>query len=207
MRIQVSAVIGLTALVLASCSKQADQPPAPSEQASELASLDATPENAPGTTLSEATVQLPAVPGRPGVAYFTLSLGSGPARRLVAVHVDGAGKAQMHENTVKNGVTSMDELHEVALDPGKSVVFKPGGNHVMLFELAPGLKAGGVTELTITLDNGDKATTKARVLAAGETVPGAAPMDHDMKAMEGMDMGDMSDHDMSDHDRGAMHHN
>ena len=165
-------------LSLAGCSK-----PAPQESPSAAASLDATPENAPGTTLTDATVQLPAVAGNPGVAYFTLAQGSGPARQLVAVHVDGAGRAEMHESKMQDGMMAMEPLKAVPLESGKSVEFKPGGNHVMLFDLAPTLKAGGVTELTITLDNGDKATTKAKVVGRGGAAAGDA---HDMGHMDHM---------------------
>lgn len=163
-------------LALAGCSK-----PAPQESPSVAASLDATPENAPGTTLTDATVQLPAVAGNPGVAYFNLAQGSGPDRQLVAVHVDGAGRAEMHESAMKDGMMQMSPLKAVPLQSGKSVEFKPGANHVMLFDLAPTLKAGGVTELTITLDNGDKATTKAKVVAPGAAAASTAAggsMDH-----------------------------
>lgn len=180
MRMKVLAGVALATMAvagtLAGCSK-----PAPEASPTATASLDATPENAPGTTLTDATVQLPAVAGNPGVAYFTLSQGNGAARKLVAVHVDGAGKAEMHESAMKDGVMSMAPLTEVALEAGKAVTFKPGGNHVMLFDLAPTLKAGGVTELTITLDNGDKATTKAKVVA-----PGGMAEDGDMDHMDHM---------------------
>jgi copper(I)-binding protein len=74
-------------------------------------------------------------------------------------------------------------LKAVPLESGKSVEFKPGGNHVMLFDLAPTLKAGGVTELTITLDNGDKATTKAKVLGPGGA---GGRRRHDMGHMDHM---------------------
>jgi len=167
-----SVVLAL-AMGVAACSK-----PAPQETASAVASLDATPENAPGTALTDATVQLPAVAGNPGVAYFTLTQGSGPARQLVAVHVDGAGRAEMHESAMKNGMMEMTPIKSLALESGKSLEFKPGGNHVMLFDLAPTLKAGGVTELTITLDNGDKATTRAKVVTPGGGDAPAGDMAH-----------------------------
>lgn len=187
--------VGLAA-GLSGCGKKAPEAAASSAAPAVLASLDATPENAPGTTLTNAVVQLPAVPGHPGVAYFTLSQGSGPARSLVAVHVDGAGKAEMHENTMKDGMMSMTPLASLPLAAGQSVEFKPGGNHVMLFDLAPTLKAGSVTEVTITLDNGDKASAKAKVLGAGEPVAGGGEGmgDMDMKGMDkDMDM-DHMDH-------------
>jgi hypothetical protein len=121
--------------------------------------------------------------GQPWRCLFHPGPGSGPARQLVAVHVDGAGRAEMHESKMQDGMMAMEPLKAVPLESGKSVEFKPGGNHVMLFDLAPTLKAGGVTELTITLDNGDKATTKAKVVGPGGAAAGDA---HDMGHMDHM---------------------
>jgi copper(I)-binding protein len=83
---------------------------------------------------------------------------------------------------MENGVSSMSPVKEVALEPGKTVEFKPGGFHVMLFDVADTLKAGGTTELTITLDNGDKATVVAKV-----TSPGGGEASGAMGGMEHMD--------------------
>lgn len=46
----------------------------------------------------------------------------------------------------------------------------------MLFDIDPSLKIGGTTELTITLDNGDKASIPA-------TIQGPGGMEHDMSHM------------------------
>ena len=151
------------ALMTGGCGKKADETAVPTASPS----LDAPPENAPGVTLSDAVVQLPAVTGGVGVAYFTLSQGNGAARKLVAVHVDGAGRAEMHESRMANGIASMEEVKEVPIEPGKAIQFAPGGYHVMLFNLDSKLKAGGVAEVTITLDNGDKASIEARITGAG----------------------------------------
>lgn len=177
MRKPVIAGVIAIGLALAGCggSKSDDSAPATG------AAPDETPENAPGIALTDAVVQLPIIAGRPGVAYFTLSQGSGAPRKIAAVHIDGAGRAEMHESKTVNGVVSMDAVKEVPLEAGKSVAFAPGGYHVMLFDLDASLKAGGTAELTITLDNGDKASTTAKVEAAGG---GSGKMD-------GMDMDHM----------------
>ncbi len=177
MRLYVLAGLSSLALALTGCGEKAPQEPAAASS-----SADATPENAPGIALTDAIVQLPVVAGRPGVAYFTVSQGNGAPRKVAAVHVDGAGRAEMHESKMENGVSSMSPVKEVALEPGKTVEFKPGGFHVMLFDVADTLKAGGTTELTITLDNGDKATVVAKV-----TSPGGGEASGEMGGMEHMD--------------------
>jgi len=163
------------ALALAGCGDKAPQ------QAPEAttAAPDETPENAPGISLTDAVVQLPAVDGRPGVAYFTLSQGSGAARKLAAVHIDGVGRAELHESKMANGVSSMKPVTEVAIEAGKTLSFAPGGYHVMLFDIDPALKAGGTAELTISLDNGDKATAVAKIQSVGGAA-GQVAGDHSM---------------------------
>lgn len=145
-------------LLLHSCNREAPAP-APTQTA------EATAET-PGIALSDARVQLPIVSGRPGAAYFTLNQASGAPRKLVGVAVDLAGRAEMHET--KGG--SMAPVEEVPLEPGKAVKFEPGGLHVMLFDLDPKLRFQKEVALTITLDDGGKATAQAPVTTVAETM-------------------------------------
>lgn len=147
------------ALALGGCGEKAADKVAEAT----TAAPDETPENAPGIALTDAVVRLPLVAGRPGVAFFTVSQGNGAPRKIAGVYVDGVGRTEMHESTMKDGVAAMAPVKEVPLEPGKTVEFKPGGLHVMLFDFGTGLTAGGTTELTVTLDNGDKITAQAKV--------------------------------------------
>lgn len=184
------AILGLSALALslAACGQKSE---APSSEASDTST--AGPESAPGIVVTDAMVRLPAVPGTPGAAYFTVSQGSGAPRKIASVYVEGAERAEMHETATTNGISSMQQVKDVPIEAGKSVEFKPGGRHVMLFEVADTLKPGTTTELTITLDNGDKVSVPAKVETLGGSTNG--------EAMEGMDH---SDHDMSGHDMSKM---
>lgn len=177
------AIIGLSALALtvAACGQKAAEP---TGSASEAAVSG--PESAPGVAVTDAMMSLPAVPGTPGAAYFTVSQGSGAPRKLVSVYVEGTGRAEMHETVTEGGVSKMQQVKDVPLEAGKSVQFKPGSMHVMLFDVADTLKAGTNTELTVTLDNGDKVSVPARV----ESLAGG--------------MNAMADHDMSAHDMSKM---
>lgn len=181
------AIIGLStlALSLGACGQKAEDPGAEASS-----SAAAGPESAPGVVVTDAMVRLPAVPGTPGAAYFTVSQGSGAPRKIASVYVEGAERAEMHETVTRNGVSSMQQVKDIALESGKSVEFKPAGLHVMLFDVADTLKAGGTTELTITLDNGDKVSVPAKIEALGGSGD---------DAMEGMDHygHDMSGHNMS----------
>jgi hypothetical protein len=155
--------IAAAVLTLSSCGQPTAEP---TENATESAAAS-DPAAAPGMMLSDAIVRLPAVSGSPGVAYFTLTQATGAPRKLVAVHVEGFGRAELHQSTTDSGVSSMQKVTEIPIESGKSVEFKPGGFHVMLFDSNGALKAGGQVELTITLDNGDKVTSTANVEAPG----------------------------------------
>jgi len=164
MRRTLATALALSIMSLSACGK--GDAPTPGESSSAAPAAD-SPNAAPGMVLSDAVVRLPAVSGNPGVAYFTLSQGDGAPRKLVAVHVEGFGRAEMHQSMTEGGMMSMQAIHDVKIEAGKSVEFKPGGYHVMLFNPDASLKAGGTAELTITLDNGDKATALAKLEGAG----------------------------------------
>lgn len=172
------ALLAGMAVTLSGCGKQQGANPEPSAAATALPPAAAGPEAAPGITVSDAIVRLPAVPGNPGVAYLTVTQGAGAPRKIAAIHVDGVERAEIHESATKNGVTSMNAVREVPLEPGKSVQFAPGGYHVMLFGIGEALKAGGTAELTMTLDDGDKVSVSAKVEGLGGD---DAMAGHDMK--------------------------
>lgn len=156
----------LLAGLLAACGSEAPVP-APTSVAQQ------GPESPAGVALSGARVQLPVIAGRPGVAYFTVTQTGAEPRTIAGVHVQGAGRAEMHATTTEAGTTRMAAVPSVPIGGGKTVRFEPGGYHVMLFELAPSLAAGGSTEITVTFDNGDKVSTSAPIIAAGAAQPDA----------------------------------
>lgn len=165
-------VLGMLAFALGGCGQKTD--PKPSEATTARAAPAVLgPTGAPGLTLTDAVIQLPLVAGNPGVAYFKISQHAGAARKLVGVSVDGAGRTEMHESKTAGGVSSMDEVKSVTVEPGKALIFAPGGYHLMLFAVDKGLKPGMTRELTATFDNGDKTT----VLAILQSGTGMA-MDH-----------------------------
>ena len=180
MRNLMFAGLSAVALILSGCGQKTDSPAGTASE-----SATAAPENAPGITMTDAVVRLPAVAGSPGVAYFSVSQGSSPARKIAGVYVEGTERAEMHETVTENGVSSMRAVKDAALESGKTTTFKPGGMHIMLFGVADTLKAGGSTEITITLDNGDKVSAPAKIesLGGGMGNNDMSGMDHDMSKM------------------------
>lgn len=131
---------------------------------------NAPPESGPefSVVVSDATVQLPAVPGRPGAAYFTLRTTNDPTR-LVSVGSPGLGRVELHGSMTMKGMATMAPLSggQLVFDPGKPLVFAPGGKHAMIFDMPVTLKPGARIPLTFTLEPAGKVTVWADVRATG----------------------------------------
>ena len=129
----------------------------------------AAPDAKPGMAVANGTLVLPAVKGNPAAAYFSVFNGNDKDVTLVAVSIAAAGKAEMHQSARMG----MDKLDSLAIKPSWTQRFYRGGRHVMAFDLDPGLKPGGQTEMTLTFADGDKFSVPLKVEAAG-----AAAMEH-----------------------------
>lgn len=141
-------------LALAACSG------APSD---ETTGSDANPT---GLTITNARLILPPVAGNPAAVYFDLA---NEGKKNVAVRradIADAKAAQMHDMMEYNFKMTMAEMPPLMLKPGDRVRFEPGGKHVMAMELSPELKAGGRTELTLTIAGGDKVSAEVPVETA-----------------------------------------
>ena len=164
--------LGTGVLALSACKQAA--PEAEEATPAAEASTAATPEG--GSAANEAVsvagawVRLPAAEGRPGAAYFTLSA-TKAAAELTGVSSPLAGRTELHETVTENGVAQMRPVKSVKVEPGQTSEFKPGGQHVMLFDLKPEAKDAKVVPLTLTFADGStidvEATTKMADAAAG----------------------------------------
>ncbi|MBW8785350.1 MAG: copper chaperone PCu(A)C [Novosphingobium sp.] len=142
-----------TALALAGCHRGSAEKPA-------------VPGARPEVSVSDARLVLPTVPGHPGAAYFTLAnTGTAPAT-LTGVTIDGVERGEMHQSS---GAT-MAAITSVEVKPGGQVAFAPGGRHVMAFNLAPTLKPGTITAMTLSFASGKtiKAPLRVEKLGGGE---------------------------------------
>lgn len=164
------AIVALSAIALAACQ----QTPGDGASAGASESAAASPDAKPGLAASGGILVLPPVKGRPGGAYFTLSNNGPSSATLSAVHIEGAGKTEMHET--KDG--KMSPIGTIDLKPGETVKFERGGKHVMAFDLGEALAVGGTAELTLIFSDGDKLSTPLKIESV--TGPGAGD------AMDGM---------------------
>lgn len=115
-------------------------------------------------------VRLAAVPSRPAVAYFTLHGGVADST-LIAVNTDVAVKSELHESMQASGMATMKPLGDVPVPARSTIAFKPGGKHLMLFDMNPGIHPPRAITLTFTFATGQRILVDEPTIAAGAPAP------------------------------------
>ena len=95
--------------------------------------------------------------------YFKIENNSDRPDTLYKVTSDIAQHIMMHETYKKNDMMGMREIKNIAVKPGSSVEFKPGGYHVMLMELNKDLKEGNEINFTLLFKLSGEINIKAKV--------------------------------------------
>jgi len=131
-----------------------------------LAGCDRAPPE-PQVTVEHAVATLPALPGRPGAAYFTLRTNAGPTR-LTGVGSPRIGRIELHETASAGGVATMRPLEHAVFAPDEPLVFAPGGRHAMLFDIDAALRPGDTVRLTFVFDSAPSVTAEAEVRPPGD---------------------------------------
>jgi copper(I)-binding protein len=110
-----------------------------------------------------------------GSGYLTIENKGAAADRLIGGSAEVAGKVEVHEMAMKNGVMTMRPLDNgLAIDPGKTVKLAPGGYHLMIFDLKSPLKQGDKLPLTLEFEKAGKVKVTLDVQGIGAQGPGTA---------------------------------
>ncbi len=114
-------------------------------------------------TVSEAWTRA-TVPGQT-VAGIYFDIVSAVDAKLVGVDTAIARVAELHLMRVEDGTMRMRAVPAVELPAGKTVSFKPGGYHVMLFDLKRPLRAGEriVVQVSVQDVNGEESKPEIEV--------------------------------------------
>lgn len=101
--------------------------------------------------------------------YFSLKNVGIEAVKLTGVECPVASMAMLHQSQESGGQSRMRALSVVALAPGASIAFTPGGRHVMLQGLAHPLQVGERVPLVLLFSGGIRLhiTAIVRPLGAG----------------------------------------
>jgi copper(I)-binding protein len=115
-----------------------------------------------------------ATPGgaKAGAGYLTIENKGSQADRLVAISGDVAGKIEVHEMAMNNGVMTMRPLDNgLTIDPGKTVTLAPGGYHLMMTDLKQPMKQGDKVPLTLQFEKAGKVNVTLDVEGVGAKGP------------------------------------
>ena len=120
-----------------------------------------------------------------GGGYLAIENKGGAADRLVGASGDVAGKIEIHEMTMNDGVMKMRPLDKgLAIEPGKTVKLAPGGYHLMMMDLKSPLKQGDKVPVTLEFEKAGKVQVTLDVQGVGAQGPGASSGGKEMKKMD-----------------------
>jgi copper(I)-binding protein len=124
---------------------------------------------AQAVTVKEAWVRAPA-PGQQ-VAGAYMELLSRSTTTLLSVASPAAGRVELHNTTMEDGVMKMRPVGQIELPGGRPVKLAPGGAHIMLMDLKRPLKPGDKIPFTLKVEQGNYSrstfTVQAEVRASG----------------------------------------
>jgi copper(I)-binding protein len=125
-----------------------------------------------------------------GGGYLTIENKGSAPDRLIGGSAEVAGKVQVHQMAMDNGVMTMRPLDNgLTIEPGKTVKLAPGGYHLMLLDLKSPLKQGDKVPVTLEFEKAGKVNLSLDVQGVGAPAPSAGnPDGADMKKMPGMKM-------------------
>jgi periplasmic copper chaperone A len=133
-----------------------------------------------------------ATPGgaRTGGGYLTIENKGAASDRLIGGSADVAGKIEVHEMAMNNGVMTMRPLDKgLTIEPGKTVKLAPGGYHLMMSDLKSPLKRGDKLPVTLEFEKAGKVTVSLDVQGVGAQGPTTTPSSGSKKDMKGMPPG------------------
>ncbi len=143
---------------------------------------------APESSTSAVTMTDPwvkAVDSGMTAAFGTLANSSGGEVVLVSASTPASPEVQLHEMAMKDGEMVMQEkAGGIPVPAGGQAVLEPGGDHIMLMDVAAPIRPGDVVTLTLTFSDGS--TTQVEAVAKEFT---GADEDYDdgMDDMDGME--------------------
>jgi copper(I)-binding protein len=83
--------------------------------------------------------------------------------KVVKVTGDFAGAFEFHNMEMIDGKMKMRSVESIVLKKNSSTELKPGGFHIMIFNLKKPLKEGELHKIKLTLDNKTEVELKAKV--------------------------------------------
>lgn len=141
-----SLIVGLAAFALVACS--------PKEPAATVSVADGfMPQLAPGQSV--------------GAVFMRIANDTPDDIVLNYVHAPIASNIEVHRTFYEDGMMQMRPVKHVRVEAGESLLFEPGGYHLMLFGVENQPEVGETFELTLEFEKGVSVTTQVKVKRPG----------------------------------------
>jgi periplasmic copper chaperone A len=93
-------------------------------------------------------------PPTPAGGYFKLRNDGDSALTLTGASSPACGMLMLHKTETMSGMAHMEEVTDVDVPPHGSVVFAPGGYHLMCMDPRAAIKPGNTVPVTLDLSGG-----------------------------------------------------
>lgn len=127
-------------------------------------------------------------------AFFSVDNHGDKADVLLRAESPIAEKVELHEHAHENGMMKMRKVDNIQIAAGETQMLKPGGYHIMMFNLTSVPKLGDSFPLTLYFQHAGKVDVKVKVEKADYVMKAGQDMDHSMMDHDAME------HDNMDHD-------
>ncbi len=81
--------------------------------------------------------------------YMSITNTQPTADTLISVESDRAGRAEVHEMVMEEGVMRMRRMESLSIEPDQSVQLAPGGAHLMFYDVATPFIEGETISVTL----------------------------------------------------------
>jgi copper(I)-binding protein len=117
----------------------------------------------PPVSITQARVRW--LPGDlPMAGYFRITSHADSPLYLVGASSPAFAAVMMHRSVEKGGVSYMEPVERLTLNPAQSVDFAPGGYHLMLMQHRQEVHAGQEVPVTLRFSDGETFTSRFRVV-------------------------------------------
>ena len=112
-------------------------------------------------------------------AYVTVHNPTQHGDKVVAVRCAAAARCEIHNHVMDGDVMKMRREEHLSVEPGAHIEFKPGGLHIMMFDLEAPLAAGEKTEITFVFETSGEVLVNADVLSIRDAQGRAQKSSHE----------------------------
>ncbi len=95
--------------------------------------------------------------------FMELENNSNTAKTIISATTPAAGKTELHTHVMEGDVMKMRRIENIKVPAMAKTELKPGGLHIMLFELQQEFKEDRQIEVSLNFANGETQTFTAKV--------------------------------------------